>query len=69
MSREGYKYAELLLLERQRDLVALKAKYRGQPSDYFSCRRSLLQAINQLETLLEANSEAVLANDRKELKG
>ena len=71
VSREGYRYAALLLLERQRALAALEVKYRGTvppPRDYFSCRRSLVQAINQLETLLGTDSEAELASDRKELK-
>ena len=48
MGREGFRYARLLLLERQQALNALEVKYRGivpPPIDYPSCRRSLLQAI------------------------
>ena len=72
MCRKGYRYAELLLLERQQQLKALDLKYGGTPpplsSDYFSCRRPLLHAINQLETLLGADPEAVAAIHVRELK-
>jgi len=72
MCREGYRYATLLLSERQQELKALDLKYGGTSpplsSDYFSCRRSLLQAINQLETLLRTDPEAVAAIDVWELK-
>jgi hypothetical protein len=56
----------LLLLERQQALNALEEKYRGMvspPSDYLSCRRSLLQAINQLETVLRTDPAAEPATD------
>ena len=71
MHREAYGYAKLLLLERQQDLEALDLKYSGVAllsSDYLSCRRSLLQAINQLETLLRSDPEAVSAIDGRDLK-
>ncbi len=71
MNRGGYRYARLLLLERQQELQALDLKYRGLlvlPRDYLSCRRSLQQAIDQLETLLRTEPKAVSAIDRGELK-
>ena len=71
MSRKAYTYTESLLLERQQALGALEAKYRGivpPPSDYLSCRRSLLQAINQLEALLRADPEAESATNGAKLR-
>jgi hypothetical protein len=71
MDRGAYGYARLLLLDRQQELQDLDLKYRGMqppPRDYLSCRRSLLQAINQLETLLRTDPEAVSAIDGGELK-
>ena len=71
MGRDAFGYARLLLLERQQKLQALDLKYRGMrppPRDYLSCRRSLLQAIYQLETLLRTAPKAVAAIDRGELK-
>ena len=60
MSRDAYRYARLLLLERQQALQALELKYRGivpPPGDYLSLRRSLMQAIKELEILLLADPE------------
>ena len=71
MVREAYRYAKALLLERRQELGDLEVKYRGvvpPPSDYLSCRRSLLQAINQLETLLGTDCDAALAGDWRKLK-
>ena len=71
MHREAYGYAKLLLLERQQDLEALDLKYSGVAllsREYLSCRRSLLQAINQLERLLRSDPEAVSAIDGRDLK-
>ena len=71
MNRGGYGYARLLLLERQQELRILDLKYRGMlplPRNYLSCRRSLLQAIDQLETLLRTEPEAVSAIDGGKLK-
>ena len=55
--REGCAYAESLLQERKKELRALRARHESELIDlenYSSCRRSLLQAINELETLLQA---------------
>jgi len=57
-SNSGSEQTKLLLRERKRDLHSLEIK-RGRvgtpATDYLSCRRSLLQAINELETLLRAS--------------
>ena len=69
MDREGYRYAELLLRERQQVLDALDREYRGiapPPGDYLSCRRSLLQAIDQLETLMQSDPKTEPASRLKE---
>jgi len=58
--RSGYKYAKFLLQDKQLELRSLELKHSRKliPSgDYYSCRRSLLQAINQLETLLRGDTE------------
>lgn len=71
MDRGGYGYAKFLLSERRQVLRDLDLKYTGMrppPRDYLSCRRSLLQAIKQLETLLRTAPKAVSAIDRGELK-
>jgi hypothetical protein len=71
MYRGGYGYAKFLLSERLQALKDLDLKYRGiqpPPRDYLSCRRSLLQAINQLESLLRTAPIAVSATDGGELK-
>jgi hypothetical protein len=52
---DKYKYAKLLLAERVAALQALDVTFqqgRTMTSDYLSCRRSLLQAIGELETLI-----------------
>ena len=57
-SREEYAYARTLLQERLSELRILEFRYQGMPappSDYVSCRRSLLQAIQELRILLQAD--------------
>jgi hypothetical protein len=54
-NRDGYSYVRFLLQEKQRELQILELRLRQKLillEDYFSCRRSLLQGICQLETLL-----------------
>jgi len=56
--REEYTYPRALLRERMQELRALEFRYQGMatpPPDYVSCRRSLLQAIHELRTLLLAD--------------
>jgi hypothetical protein len=58
--RSGYSYVKFLLQDKQRELRSLERRYSRKliPSeDYDSCRRSLLQAINQLETLLRGDTD------------
>lgn len=58
--RNGYNYARVLVQDKQRELQSLERRYSRTlipPEDYHSCRRSLLQAINQLETLLRGDAE------------
>lgn len=65
--REGYKYARFLLHDRQRELQALELKHRRMlilKTDYLSCRRSLLQAIDQLETVLLGDPENFVSKKR-----
>ena len=51
--RDDYEYVRVLLEERKRALQVLELEQMMTPlSDYLSCRRSLLQAIKQLEGLL-----------------
>jgi hypothetical protein len=57
-SADAYKYAGSLLRERFRLLHRLEMKYQREttpPNDYLSCRRALLQGINELEALLQSN--------------
>jgi hypothetical protein len=58
--RSGYRYAEFLLQEKQRELQALELRHSTMAissEDYHSCRRSLLDAISQLEALLRGDIE------------
>jgi hypothetical protein len=58
--REGYGYARRQVRERRRDLEALELEYRLMlilPGEYWSCRRSLWEAILELETLLRTVEE------------
>jgi hemoglobin-like flavoprotein len=60
---EDYNYARLLLKEKHRDLELLDQKRQRkqvQPDEYNSCHRSLLQAIGELETLLETTPEETI---------
>jgi hypothetical protein len=53
-------YVRKQLLERHRDLETLESECRltGMTStDYRSCRRSLLQAINELEAMLPTKGQ------------
>jgi hypothetical protein len=52
-----HEYVRLLLKERKRELHSLERRYGRKvvlANDYLSCRRSLLQAIHELETLSQA---------------
>ena len=63
--RSGYKYAKFLLQDKQRELRSLERKHSLKliaSGDYHSCRRSLLQAINQLETLLRGDTRTQPGN-------
>jgi hypothetical protein len=54
--REDEGYVNLQLRERHQDLVSLESEYESSGmslSEYSSCRRSLFQAIVELETLLK----------------
>jgi len=65
--RGGYEYAKFLLHDKQRELRYLKLKHSRRlisSQDYDSCRRSLLQGIKQLKTLLR--SEPKPLNDSGE---
>jgi len=58
--RSGYEYARFLLQDKQRELRYLELRYSRTliSSEYYhSCRRSLLQAISQLESLLRSDTE------------
>jgi len=60
--REGDGYAAMQLRERRLDLQALDSEghlVEMAPSDYRSCRRSLLQAIDELETLLRTHGDGL----------
>jgi hypothetical protein len=62
---EVYRYAELLLRERQRELKALELKHQHQQiahDDYLSCRRALQRAISELSILLLNDPEPVAVN-------
>jgi len=52
-----YEYISLLLRERKQELQVVELRHRQTltpTNDYLSCRRSLLHAIKELETLLRA---------------
>jgi len=54
-SREGYEYVNVLLQDKQQELRDLEVKYERTligTEDYLTCRRSLLQAVAQLEELI-----------------
>jgi hypothetical protein len=58
--RSGYRYAEFLLQDKRRELQILKLRHSRMvisSEDYHSCRRSLLDAISQLEALLRGDIE------------
>jgi hypothetical protein len=60
--RSGYEYAKSLLQDKQRELRCLELRRSLMViprEDYHSCRRSLLQAISQLETLLRGETDYV----------
>lgn len=54
----GLAYGRFLLEERRQQLRALEQRKPGCPGDDFSCRRSLKQAILDLETLLRQAEQA-----------
>ena len=56
-SVQGDGYAKNLWRERHRDLETLESERLDMTaSDYQNCRRSLLQAIDELESLLRTGS-------------
>ncbi len=62
---EVYRYAELLLRERQQELKALGLKHQHKQmpkGDYLSCRRALQQAISELRTLVLDDPELDAVN-------
>ena len=66
--RGGYNYARFLLQDKQREMRSLERKYSRlliSSKDYHSCRRSLLQAISQLETLLRGDTDYVPTHEGK----
>lgn len=57
---DEYRYAEPLVQDRRRELKVLELKHRHQEisrDEYLSCRRALLQAISELETLTRAEQQ------------
>lgn len=55
-NRAGYIYVTSLLKERQQELRALELNHRRMLArDFLSCRRSLRQAIKEIEALLLAD--------------
>ncbi len=65
---EGNAYATSQLRERRLDLQALESQRQlveMTPSDYRNCRRSLLQAIDELETLLRTRGDKPTGNRLK----
>ena len=62
---EVYRYAELLLRDRQRELKALELKHRHQQipyDDYLSCRRAFQRAISELRILVLNDPGPVAVN-------
>jgi len=60
--REGNGYATRQLRERHLDLEALESQRQlieMTPSDYQNCRHSLLQAIDELKTLLRNQGDGL----------
>lgn len=58
--RNGQSYVRFLLQDKQRELRSLELRYSRTliPWEvFYSCRRSLLQAISQLESLLRGDTE------------
>lgn len=61
--RKDYKYVHFLLQDKQRELQELEEKHQQlliSTEDYLSCRRSLLQAVGQLEALLGENDTGMM---------
>ena len=59
-NRETLEYTKSLLEERVQTLRGLELKYQRlllPPSEYLSCRRSLLQGMAELESLLQDKGE------------
>ena len=62
------KYVRSLLTERQRELRLLELNHQWmRAGDFLSCRRSLLQAINELETLLQTDPDELAAQAGRQL--
>lgn len=58
---DEYEYTRVLLRERKQELQALELRHRQKltpPDEYASCRRSLLQGIHELETLLRISQSS-----------
>lgn len=59
---DTYRYTRSLLKEKHRELEVLEQRHRReqlQLDEYRSCERSLLQAIGELETLLQTSPEVM----------
>ena len=56
-NREVFWYARLLLAERREQFRTLQEPTSGDRTLFLSCRRSLEQAIYELETLLHGEAE------------
>lgn len=54
--RSGIDYVRFLIAERRRELENLRKRVR--PAEFLNCERSLLQAINDLELILDSRQSA-----------
>jgi hypothetical protein len=61
-NRDAHEYARLLLSERKRELQALKQRHGEKlttTNDYLSCRRSLLEAIVELQNIVTGGPSTI----------
>jgi len=64
-NRRAYEYVRSLLEERWRELRALEIRHQrmlGSSTDYLSCRRSLVQGIDELAAVLRMDPKARCQN-------
>lgn len=59
---QGFAYARWLLEERRKKLRELEQPTHGHAGSCFSCRRSLEQAISELEALLQTEDRSIKTN-------